>query len=76
MAINLPNPRRTLLIAKRDFLGYIKTWGFWISFFLPFICGAIGFFAATLDLDLTTSRYEAILDDTGQHAATALCLIN
>ena len=68
MAINLPNPRRTLLIAKRDFLGYIKTWGFWISFFLPFICGAIGFFAATLDLDLTTSRYEAILDDTGQHA--------
>ena len=68
MAMTLPNPRRTLLIAKRDFLGYIKTWGFWISFFLPFICGGIGVFAATLDIDLTSSRYEAILDDTGEHA--------
>lgn len=68
MMAHLPNPRRTLLIAKRDFVGYIKTWGFWISFFLPFICGAIGFFAATLDISLTTSRYEAILDKSGQHA--------
>ena len=33
-AINL---RRTYLIARRDYLGYVKTWGFWISFFLPFI---------------------------------------
>ena len=62
MMARLPNPRRTLLIAKRDFIGYIKTWGFWISFFLPFICGAIGVFAATLDISLTSSRYEAILD--------------
>ena len=69
MMARLPNPRRTLLIAKRDFIGYIKTWGFWISFFLPFICGAIGFFAATLDISLTSSRYEAILDDSGVHAA-------
>lgn len=69
MSLALPNMRRTLLIAKRDFMGYVKTWGFWISFFLPFVFGAIGFFAATLDINLTNSRYEAILDDSGQHAA-------
>jgi len=28
------NMRRTFLIARRDYLGYVKTWGFWISFFL------------------------------------------
>jgi len=69
MINQLPNMRRTLLIAKRDFLGYVKTWGFWISFFLPFVFGAIGFFAATLDINLTNTRYEAILDESGIHAA-------
>ncbi len=69
MREHLPNMRRTFLIAKRDFIGYVKTWGFWLSFFLPFIFGAIGFFAATLDINLTNSRYEAILDDSGLHAA-------
>ena len=69
MIARLPNLRRTLLIAKRDFVGYIKTWGFWISFLFPFIGGAIGFFATTLDINLTTSRYEAVLDASGVHAA-------
>ncbi|MEP6342204.1 MAG: ABC transporter permease [Maricaulaceae bacterium] len=69
MIAGFPNLRRTLLIAKRDFVGYIKTWGFWISFLFPLIGGAIGVFAATLDINLTTSRYEAILDDSGLHAA-------
>lgn len=68
MSLTLPNFRRTLLIAKRDFVGYVKTWGFWLSFFLPFIGGAIGIFAATLDINITQSRYEAILDDSGLHA--------
>ena len=69
MIVGLPNLRRTFLIAKRDFVGYIKTWGFWLSFLFPFIGGAIGIFAATLDINLTTSRYEAILDESGLHAA-------
>ena len=68
MIASLPNLRRTLLIAKRDFVGYVKTWGFWISFLFPFIGGAIGIFAATLDINLTTSRYEAVLDSSGLHA--------
>ena len=69
MIAGVPNLRRTLLIAKRDFVGYIKTWGFWISFLFPFIGGAIGFFATTLDINLTTPRYEAVLDASGVHAA-------
>jgi len=46
------NMRRALLIARRDYLGYIKTWGFWVSFFLPFIFGILTFFASFLDINL------------------------
>ncbi len=63
------NMRRTLLIARRDYFGYIKTWGFWISFFLPFVFGIIGFFAASMDFDFSPPKYETILDQTGQHEA-------
>ncbi len=61
------NMRRTFLIARRDFLGYVKTWGFWISFLLPFIFGAFGFFMATADIDLTPTQNIAVIDETGQH---------
>ena len=66
------NMRRTLLIARRDFFGYIKTWGFWLSFFLPFIVMLIGIgislAATTFNFDVTPTRYETILDKTGIHA--------
>jgi ABC-2 type transport system permease protein len=61
------NLRRTFLIARRDYLGYVKTWGFWISFLLPFIFGAFGFFMATADLKLSPTQQITILDETGQH---------
>ncbi len=61
------NMRRVYLIARRDFLGYVKTWGFWISFFLPFIFGAFGFFLSQLDINVEPPRYETILDETGSH---------
>lgn len=66
------NMRRALLIARRDYLGYIKTWGFWVSFFLPVIFGILGFLASFLDINLEPTRYEAILDDTGQHKAAIM----
>jgi ABC-2 type transport system permease protein len=58
--------RRALLIARRDFLGYIKTWGFWISFFLPVIFGFIGFAFATSDISIAPKRYVTVIDTTGQ----------
>lgn len=61
------NLRRTFLIARRDYLGYVKTWGFWISFLLPFIFGAFGFFMATADLELSPTQQITILDETGEH---------
>lgn len=62
--------RRTLLIARRDFVGYIKTWGFWLSFFLPIIFGGIGVLFGTGAFgSIEPARYEAILDDTGVNRA-------
>lgn len=68
--------RRALLIARRDYMGYIKTWGFWISFFLPFIFGVLGFFIAAMDFDFSPPRYEAILDETGSHKAAIIAREN
>ena len=67
------NLRRVYLVARREFLGYIKTWGFWLSFLMPFMFGIFGFFASTMDFDgIEPLRYETILDETGQHAQAIL----
>lgn len=68
------NLRRTFLIARRDYLGYVKTIGFWVSFFLPFIGGAIGYGFTRLDVEFSPPRYEAILDETGQYADGIIAL--
>ena len=62
------NLRRTFLIARRDYIGYVKTWGFWISFLLPFLFGGFGFLMATADLDLSPTQYVAIVDNVGMHS--------
>ena len=59
--------RRTFLIARRDYLGYVKTWGFWISFLLPFLFGGLGFLLSTADIDLTPTQHVAVIDETGAH---------
>jgi len=61
------NLRRTFLIARRDYVGYVKTWGFWISFLLPFIFGGFGFFMAIADIDLSPTQQITVLDETGNH---------
>ena len=67
MSIFNVNIRRTLLIAKRDYFGYIKTWGFWLSFFMPVIIGGVTVLIAISDIDLSPVRYEAIYDETGDY---------
>ena len=64
--------RRVWLVARRDYFGYIKTWGFWISFFLPVLFGLFGFVLAMAGVDLESTRYEAILDETGQGYETRI----
>jgi len=68
------NLRRTLLIARRDYLGYVKTWGFWISFLLPFIFGAFGIFMAQADLDFSPTQYVTVIDETGHHKDRLIAL--
>jgi len=61
--------RRTMLIARRDYLGYVKTWGFWLSFITPIFFGVVTFFISNSDFDISPPRYETIIDETGLHAA-------
>ena len=74
--MNMPaiNLRRTYLIARRDYLGYVKTWGFWISFFLPFVIGAIVIAVNLAGVSVSPTRYETIFDETGEHKAAIVQL--
>jgi len=58
--------RRIWLIAQRDYFGYVKTVGFWLSFLMPIVFGGIGILAISAGLDFQNTRYETILDTTGQ----------
>lgn len=71
--LNIPLPRlnlrRTFLIARRDFVGYIRTWGFWLTTFGPFI-----FLFALMLISLFVAKSEpvshaTIFDETGLHTA-------
>lgn len=63
----LPKFSRIWLIAMRDFMGYVKTWGFWLSFLLPVLF--LGFFVMmeTADIDFSPPRYETVIDETDVH---------
>lgn len=63
----LPKFSRIWLIAMRDFMGYVKTWGFWLSFLFPVLFGLFFFFMESADIDLSPPRYETVLDETGVH---------
>lgn len=63
----LPKFSRIWLIAMRDFMGYVKTWGFWLSFLLPVLFAGFGIMMQTVDIDLSPPRYESVIDETGVH---------
>lgn len=63
----LPKMSRIWLIAMRDFMGYVKTWGFWLSFLFPVIGLGIGVMLGSSDLDFSPPRYETVIDQTGVH---------
>ena len=67
--MNMPkvNIRRTLLIAWRDFMGYVKTWGFWLTALAPFIAFAAGLLVSMFLISSEPTRYVTILDETGVH---------
>ncbi len=60
--------RRTYLIARRDFVGYIKTWGFWLTALGPFVGILVGVLAPFIMMGSEPTRYVSVLDETGKHA--------
>ena len=64
-----PSLRRIYLIARRDFVGYVKTWGFWLTVLGPFLGIFFGVLAPFILAKSEPTRYATILDETGQHAA-------
>jgi len=66
MGLPQMNMRRTLLIARRDYLGYVKTWGFWISFFLPVFMAGLIFALSSSDISVAPKRYITILNEAGE----------
>jgi len=63
------SPRRTYLIARQDFLGYVKTWGFWLTALGPLLGMVFGVLAIFVMAKSEPTSYAAILDETGLHAA-------
>lgn len=61
------NMRRVYLIARRDFLGYAKTIGFWISMLSPFIGLLFGLLGSQISMNSEPVRYAAVLDNTGRY---------
>jgi len=63
------SPRRTYLIARQDFLGYVKTWGFWLTVLGPFLGILVGVMFSVIMSKSEPTRYATILDETGLHAS-------
>ncbi|MEL6688640.1 MAG: ABC transporter permease, partial [Pseudomonadota bacterium] len=68
----LPKWNRIWLIAMRDFMGYVKTWGFWLSFIFPVIGLGFGVLMGRAGIDLNPPRYEVVLDQTDFHGDAIL----
>lgn len=67
--MNFPalNMRRVALLARRDFLGYVKTIGFWITVLSPFLGIGFGVLMGSLSLNSEPVRYAVVLDETGRY---------
>ena len=61
-----------MLIAKRDFLGYVKTWGFWLSSLGPFIGIFFGLLMPFVMAKSEPTHIVSILDETGLHGSRLL----
>lgn len=57
--------RRVLLIARRDFIGYVMTVGFWLTLLGPLIGIAFGVIGVSISSVGEPVRYVSIVDNTG-----------
>ncbi len=61
------NLRRIALIARRDFLGYVRTLGFWITVLGPVIGIILGMLGISIANSAEPTRYVSLLDETGRY---------
>lgn len=62
----------TYLVARRDYLGYVTAWGFWLGLlFTPVLIG-IFMFAPMLAESTTPTRYYTVLEANGTEFADAM----
>ncbi len=58
--------RAIFLIARREYLSYVGTWGFWISILSVPIFATLGASIPSLVENSQPTRYFAVVDETGQ----------
>jgi ABC-2 type transport system permease protein len=58
--------RAIFLIARREYLSYVATWGFWLSLLAVPIFATIGASIPALIENSQPIRYFAVIDETGQ----------
>ncbi len=58
--------RAIYLIARREYLSYVATWGFWLSIGTIPMFMVVGALLPALVLSAQPTRYFAVIDETGQ----------
>lgn len=58
--------RASYLIARREYLSYVATWGFWLSILAVPVFAAIGGALPGLIQESQPTRYFTVVDETGQ----------
>ncbi|MFW5661617.1 MAG: ABC transporter permease, partial [Oceanicaulis sp.] len=58
--------RASFLIARREYLSYVATWGFWLSLLAVPVFATIGGALPGLIQDSQPTRYFTVIDETGR----------
>ena len=62
--------RSIYLVARRDYLGYVTAWGFWLGLMITPILFGIGLVAPSLAASSAPVRHFTVLDTNGAYVAT------
>ncbi|WP_084399241.1 ABC transporter permease [Henriciella aquimarina] len=61
--------RSIYLVARRDYLGYVQAWGFWLSLLLTPLLMGLGMMAPSWAAASQPTRYYTVIDQSGNFAS-------
>ncbi|MEO0466289.1 MAG: hypothetical protein AAF216_07080, partial [Pseudomonadota bacterium] len=61
--------RSIYLVARRDYLGYVTAWGFWLGLMITPVLFGIGLVAPSLAASSAPVRHFTVIDNTGAYTA-------